>query len=126
MGGRAALVLALSTWSFLACATPYQPKDSNGGYTDYEAQPGVIHVYFEGNGFTSSQVVYHYWHRRAFELCPGGYDMLSIADVGRTVVSSSGHHGGHHGGDHGGYQGEHGVTSARRPAMEGYIECVEE
>ncbi len=85
MGGRAALVLALAVLSLSACVTPYQPKSFFiGGYTDFEVQPGVIYLLFEANGFTSRPTVVRYWHRRASELCPGGYDMLSVADVGQT------------------------------------------
>jgi hypothetical protein len=115
MSNRAALILALAVLvlavlSLVACVTPYQPKNWNGGYTDFEVQPGVIYLSFEGNGFTSREVVVRYWHRRASEICPGGYDMLSIADIGQTHVGSSGTQ----------------VFSVRRPANEGYIHCVEE
>ncbi len=115
MGGRGVWVLAaLAVLSLSACATPYQPHRSfrlpSGGYTNFEAQPGIIYVSFQGNGSTRRPAVVRHWHRRASELCPGGYEMLEHADISKTGITTSG--------------GE--VQSYRRPGMEGYIRCTEE
>lgn len=52
-----------------ACATPYQPEGSNGGYVDYPLADGKYRVAFSGNGFTDSTTVRQFAFRRSMELC---------------------------------------------------------
>ncbi len=131
---RAGLVLAVA---LIACVTPYQPRGFRGGYTDFEAQPGIYYVAFEGNGFIGRPGVVRYWHQRAAEICggPDRYAMLSTTDIGQTQIVTGSNPstststtvpvGG------GVYQtntttngGGPTITSIRKPAMEGYIRCV--
>ena len=94
----------------LACATPYQHRGFRGGYSDFEAQPGVHYVAFEGNGFTSRATVAEYWHQRAAEICGGRdrYQVLSQQAASELFVTGSGGN----------------VQSGRKPSMEGYITCA--
>ncbi len=65
------LLTALAVLSLLACETPYRPRGPSGGYTDFEAQPGVHYVAFEATPGTGYPKVRQYWHRRAAEVCGG-------------------------------------------------------
>lgn len=65
----------------VACSvkTPYAQSGFRGGYNDFEAQPGVHFVSFQGNGFTSRDEVIAGWHQRASEICGGSsrYEIIS-------------------------------------------------
>jgi hypothetical protein len=74
-----------------ACETPYQPLAMSGGYTDFEAQPGVHYVAFEARSGTSYPTVRRYWHRRAAEVCggPDSYMRLWTFDRGDALASET-------------------------------------
>jgi hypothetical protein len=93
----------------LACATPYQPIGFRGGYSDFEVEPGIHYVVFEGNAHTGHAVVMQYWHRRAGEICDGSgsYEILSQSDISREqLVLINGD-----------------VTNVRKSGFAGYIRC---
>lgn len=48
--------------------TPYQPEQSNGGYSDLALNQDMAKVTFRGNALTSAQVVNNYLLRRSAEL----------------------------------------------------------
>lgn len=95
--------------AFSACVTPYQVAGFSGGYTDFETQPGVYYVSFEGNGYTSKAAVVQYWHRRASEIC-GGTDRYEIVsqDASTTQYIS-------------GSRGQ--IDTTHKARAEGYIKC---
>ncbi len=85
-------LLLFSTMLFnTACETPYQPRGLSGGYTDFEAQPGVHYVAFEARTGTSYPTVRKYWHRRAAEVCggPDSYMRLWTFDRGDVLASET-------------------------------------
>lgn len=41
-------IYAGTTLVLFACVTPYQPKGFTGGYANFETQPGVYYVSFQG------------------------------------------------------------------------------
>ncbi len=59
--GLVALLLA-------SCATTYQPMGATGGYRDFQTAGNQYTVYFNGNGYTSSDTVYQFFLTRAAEL----------------------------------------------------------
>lgn len=65
------LGIALVALGLAGCETPYQPRGWNGGYTDFEAQPGVHYVSVEASRGTGYPTARRYWHRRAAEVCGG-------------------------------------------------------
>ena len=70
--------------------TPYQAFTTEegavpGGYIDRPLGPGEYVVTFRGDQYTLSEDVMSYAHRRARELCPGGYDTLAQGDVSKEV-----------------------------------------
>src|SRR6266498_1385348 len=67
------------------CATPYQPRGFTGGYTNFETQPGVYYVSFQGNGYTPRETVIKYWHARAAQVC-GGNDRYEIVEHGASTT----------------------------------------
>jgi hypothetical protein len=50
-------IIVISAYVLLlsGCVTPYQPNGFAGGYTDFETQPGIYYVSFQGNGYTSKE-----------------------------------------------------------------------
>ncbi|MCX4241544.1 CC0125/CC1285 family lipoprotein [Paraliomyxa miuraensis] len=70
--------------------TPYAPASSGfrGGYSDFEAQPSVHFVSFEGNGFTSRDEVIAGWHQRAAEICGGPSKYQIISHSAATTTHS--------------------------------------
>lgn len=50
------------------CATPYQPDGFTGGYSDTQLAPDVFRVFFQGNGYTSSERIQDFAMLRAAEL----------------------------------------------------------
>lgn len=72
-----ALVLALA-----ACAgqTPYQPRGSEGGYSEQQVEANRFRVTFAGNTATPREVVENYLLYRAAELTvEQGYDWFDMA-----------------------------------------------
>lgn len=66
-------VLFLFILGGCATPTPYVKSGLRGGYSDFEAQPGIYYVSFQGNAYTSKETVIRYWHDRAAEICGGTY-----------------------------------------------------
>ena len=91
-----------------SCATPYQALGFRGGYEDFEAQPGVHFVTFSGNAYTGRTAIIRYWHMRAKEICPNGYEMIS--QDSSTRASSAVRMG-------------NSVILLRKSRAEGYIRC---
>lgn len=118
----------------IACATPYQPKGFRGGYTDFEIQPGIYYVAFEGNGYIGRPGVVRYWHHRAAEICGGSglYVVLSLADITTTttVTTPATANATTTQTGPGTWQTQirsspGSATTVRKPAEEGYIRCKE-
>lgn len=92
-----------------ASATPYQPKGDSGGYTDFQTQPGVHFVSFGANLKTTREETMKYWHRRAGEICPEGYEVLEQKTGTGDVVAVP----------------IYGMIATRqKPRVEGYIRCA--
>ncbi len=51
-----------------ACATSYQPKAHQGGYSESEISKDIYHVEFGGNGLTDHLTAQSYWLYRCAEL----------------------------------------------------------
>ena len=83
------LSIAVLVALLMGCATPYQSRGLSGGYKDKETSPGVFELSFIGNGVTSFSKVEEYWHRRAAELCPNGYVVLSMDDTSGSATTSA-------------------------------------
>ena len=56
MNGRHIIVISAYVLLLSGCVTPYQPKGFAGGYTDFETQPGIYYVSFQGNGSNSRRM----------------------------------------------------------------------
>ncbi len=76
--------LLIATMLLCSCATGYHPYTWNGGYKDKELEPGSYEIYFVGNGPTSIEDVTKFWHQRANELCPSGYDYTYYDNKNKT------------------------------------------
>lgn len=78
-----AVLIALT---LMACvATPYMREGTmgammSGGYTDQKLKPGQYTVGFTGNARTPPGLATRFWHRRAGELCPKGYDVIELSE----------------------------------------------
>lgn len=91
---------ALKLWAFslmvvtlASCATPYQKMGLTGGFSEKEVDSGQYELYYLGNGATSWEQVEVYWHRRASELCAGGYTHIytdTDSKTSETWVSAGG------------------------------------
>jgi hypothetical protein len=80
-------------------STPYQPKSQIagykwGGYSSFPTGTGAYYVLFQGNQWTSIPTVVEFWHRRAAEVCPHGYDMERDNVVVEDEVVGGGTYGG--------------------------------
>lgn len=93
-----------------ACATPYQARGFSGGYANFETQPGVYYVSFQGNGYTPRETVIRYWHTRAAEIC-GGNDRYQIVQHGASTTQH--------------IQGDaSGIVTFNKHRAEGYVRCL--
>lgn len=82
------IISALAT-ALSACATPYQPEGSSGGYTDEPLGGDRFLVTFRGNGVTGESTVQAYALRRAREVCTeNGFSKYEIGDVANRSTSS--------------------------------------
>jgi hypothetical protein len=73
---RTVKVLLLAFLLLAGCATPYGERDFRGvGYSDVQLEPNVYALDYSGDGHHSPPVLTGYWHRRAKELCPNGYEV---------------------------------------------------
>ena len=60
-----------------ACATPYAERGFWGvGYDETELEPGLYFLDYTGDQYHSMAKVVGYWHRRARELCPDGFQVM--------------------------------------------------
>jgi len=109
MNARHIIVISAYVFLLSGCVTPYQPKGFAGGYTDFETQPGIYYVSFQGNGYTSKDTIVQYWHQRAAEICKGRdrYEMISQNASTTQDVS--------------GFKGN--INTTNRHSAEGYIRC---
>ena len=89
------------------CATPYQEKGLMGGYTDFETQPGVYYVSFQGNPALHKEGTVRYWHRRADEICPNGYKIVSQSSESEVIILPNPNF----------------INIVNKPRVEGYITC---
>jgi hypothetical protein len=71
--------LLILAFAMVGCATTYQPSSLTGGYSEEQISPGVWHLYYGGNGYTTSETVQTFWLYRAAELTLAqGYDGFEI------------------------------------------------
>jgi hypothetical protein len=87
-----ALVALMLGMGGCVSTTPYQPSGWTGGYSEEKLDDGVYRVSFQGNGFTSGDMVWNYWMYRCAELTlQNGYGYFSIAkDAGQKPVEKHG------------------------------------
>ncbi len=70
-------IAGLLTTSLAACATPYGERGLMGvGYDQSEIEPGLYFLDYTGDQYHSMAKVVGYWHRRARELCPDGFQVM--------------------------------------------------
>jgi hypothetical protein len=60
----------------IGCAASYGPMSLEGGYASRELEPGVHYIDYLGSPTVGRETLVRFWHRRASEVCPGGYDIL--------------------------------------------------
>jgi hypothetical protein len=86
----AALLLLLAACS---ASTPYQRFGEGivaGGYSEVSHDQGMYTLTFSGNGHSTMEQVVTYWNRRANELCPNGFNVLSKkGGIGQGSFDSS-------------------------------------
>ena len=71
------VALTVAVLLLAASSTPYQAGGGfRGGVTERYLGPGRWFVRVEVNGYTSRSTAMEYFHRRSYELCPAGYDIL--------------------------------------------------
>lgn len=76
-----ALGIVLGLLVVAGCATPYQPRGSNGGYADTRLDTSAFRVEFDGNEVTPRDTVITYLLYRCAELSvQAGYDYFVIAE----------------------------------------------
>lgn len=77
---------------FLAgCATGYNPKGWNGGYSDMRLGNDTYKVSFHGNESTESETVYDYYLRRCADLTvEKGFDYFAFIDQSSSSQSNIG------------------------------------
>ncbi len=101
----------LAMLTLVGCATSYGAMGFTGGYEDQALGDGRYLIRVSVNGYTSSGTAVAYFHRRASELCPGGYDVES-----GDVTSNYGSY----------YYRNRNVTTAttyNKPEMTGVVRC---
>jgi hypothetical protein len=102
-------VLFLFILGGCATSTPYEKSGFGGGYTDFETQPGIYYVSFQGNAYTSKETVIRFWHERAAEICGGTY-RYEIVSQGNSSTQ-------HILGD------ANDINTVHKSRAEGYIKC---
>src|SRR5690348_14051873 len=66
---RLGILICITSFVLLSgCATPYQPLDANGGYTELAYNKETYYVSFTPNGYTSHETAQNYLLRRAAEI----------------------------------------------------------
>lgn len=63
-----------------ALSTPYKSFDMKfpaGGYTEEKRGEQNYYITFSGNGHSKAEEVNTFWNRRANELCPNGFKLIS-------------------------------------------------
>jgi len=70
--------VVLSVLLLSGCDTTYQSMGWDGGYQEQILAMDHYRLSYQGNATTQDSWVLQSWHRRASELCPAGYSVLSI------------------------------------------------
>jgi len=70
--------VVLSALLLSGCDTRYQSMGWDGGYQEQVLATDHYRLSYQGNSTTQDVWVLQSWHRRASELCPAGYSVLSI------------------------------------------------
>lgn len=86
-------LVIISAFVFLitGCATGYQPKSWNGGYSDMRLGNDIYKVSFQGNESTDSETVYNYYLRRCADLTTEkGFDYFTFVDQSSSSETSIG------------------------------------
>jgi hypothetical protein len=70
MLGLRLFIIVLCMLSFYGCSTPspYAANGVTGGYQEAKIEDNKYQVSFQGNGFTSRDMVWNYWMHRCAEL----------------------------------------------------------
>lgn len=87
MSRRTVTVLFLAVLLLAACATPYGERDFRDvGWSEAQLEPNVYALDYSGDGHQTLSVLEDYWHRRAKERCPSGYE---VKDPPHLITHSS-------------------------------------
>ena len=80
-----------------------------GGYHEEPRNNGWYYLVYQGVKIQDTEILKEYWHRRAAELCPGGYEHRNLALRERDVSS---------------YGGMPGTTvKSKHPYYDGNVKC---
>lgn len=84
-------LLGLIFLAFLtACATPYQPHGTSGGFSETQLDQNVFQVTFKGNAYISREQVNDYTLLRSAEVTlENGFSYFVIVDKDQYVTQSS-------------------------------------
>jgi hypothetical protein len=106
------LIMAISISS---CITPYQKMGFRGGYKNTQVQPDLYFIEVQVNGFSGKTRAVEYWHKRASELCPGGYEMIqqNTGENKSVYVANN-------------PNGQINVYNVKKPYVDGYAKCKKE
>ena len=79
--------IVLSCVLLAACVTPYGPAGVGGfGYRDAMLAPGLFMIEVKVRPRQGYATAHQYAHRRAGELCPGGYVVANGSSTTQTTV----------------------------------------
>tara|TARA_B100000161_G_C33517265_1_gene399347 strand:- start:370 stop:1014 length:645 start_codon:yes stop_codon:yes gene_type:complete len=74
----------------VSCGTQYQATSWTGGYSETQLGENMFKVYFQGNGYTSSQKAADMCLLRCAEICiEKGYKYFAIIDASEKTTQSS-------------------------------------
>lgn len=66
------------------CVTGYGPYGMTGGYKENLSEDGVYSLLYQGNATNNDEQILQFWHQRASELCPSGYEVLEVSQGHKT------------------------------------------
>lgn len=83
---KLSFILPLFILALTGCTTAYKPYGFSGGYSDIALSESLYKISFEGNAFTSKELVQNYLLRRCAELtAQKGYKYFVIVNENTEV-----------------------------------------